>query len=134
MIKLVDEKTQLTFIKFNTEELKNQEELFFKINSWSDADNVKKFISNDTKVNDFLISFDNLFPNNPCGLYYSFEEDQPVGIIFLNDVNSTESIIEYIVVNPQMQGKGIATRIIKSITNNLEFSETLLRRNSDKIK
>lgn len=121
MIKFVDEETKLTFIKFNNNELKNQEEIFNQINSWSYADNIRQYITNNKKVNDFFIDLNNKTDNNPCGLYYTFENSQPVGVMFLNDVNYTESIIEYIVVNPQMQGKGIATRMIKSITNNLKF-------------
>ena len=119
---LKDKNTDLTFISYNKEDLKNQEELFNQINSWSNDENIKRYITNDTKVNDFLLNFHNLFySDNASHLFYTFENNQPVGVIFLTDIDLNESIVEYIIVNPNIRGRGIGTRMIKSLTNHLEF-------------
>ena len=57
------------------------------------------------------------------GMYYAYENDKLVGVVLLTHAEKGYSFatIEYIVVGPEAQGKGVGTRMINSIKSNPQF-------------
>ena len=72
---------------------------------------------------EYLIDFINTDDEGYEGLYYCFQKDNLVGIVYMCAPipPETHSNIEYLVVDPRKQGKGYATRMIASIKENPTF-------------
>ncbi|MGN0961207.1 MAG: GNAT family N-acetyltransferase [Christensenellales bacterium] len=119
MDKLFDNDTHLMWEKYD----KYHPSAFRKNNkildSWSSAPNVQEYISNEQPVSSLFLDFF----DDGCNIYYCFDKKILAGAVLISEpyFKDDNSTIEYIVVNPELQGRGIGTRMIKSITSNPQF-------------
>lgn len=125
-----DENTDLDWYEFDKpEDLENYAEVKSSVNGWK-SEGISKFILDETGIlDDFMSVFlpDFIVGNSKhahCYCYYVLDKNKkPLGItnISTNDESENVAYIEYLIVNPKNTGKGIGTRMIKSIISNPEF-------------
>ena len=98
------------------------------INDWHSPE-IRRYVVQDTPVADFMTYYIDYVvgrKNNivGCFCYYALDEDsKPLGIVEVstNLEYPERAYLEYLVVNPKMTGRGIGTRMIKSIVNNTNW-------------
>ena len=117
--KMLDKDNGLSWLKYDP----FHGEEFIKINdevdSWSYDSSIKKFISKYRPVSQYLITL--LGSRN--NIYYAYDNNNLAGVVLVAKPmpNYSFTTVEYIVVNPEMQGKGIGTRMISSLKSNPMF-------------
>ena len=98
------------------------------INNW-DSPAIHQFIG-DFSIADFMtVDFPMYMVGNKpdtehCYAYYAISDDgKPLGITDVSVVSSNPNAatIDYLIVNPSLTNRGIGTRMIKSITHNIEW-------------
>lgn len=124
MIELSDDKNYLFWKKYE-DGAKENFDIVFEIDSWSANANIRRYITEETSLHDFLLYTKE---NNTCnsvydGLFYCFEEEKLVGVYLISQSldSPNSSDISYLIVNPKMHDRGIGTRMISSIRENSEF-------------
>lgn len=99
------------------------------VNTWS-SPAINKYVADGIELDDFMNAFivytigDKKDTKLSCYCYYAMDDkDRPIGIVDIstNDNRPNEAYIEYLAVNPNMTGRGIGTRMIKSIIDNGEW-------------
>jgi len=117
-----DEKVGLSWERYDEADHSKSEwyaELNKQLNNWR-SENIKQYITYSIPVGDQMMAFLDI----NSGLYFCFENRDLVGVVFMTEPFNDEfdaSMIEYIVVNPDAQGRGVGTRMIKSIKDNPMF-------------
>ena len=142
-----DEKRELDWVSFNNINDPGCKEAIDEINSWSDNENIKKFIVDGMEVGNFLSRLyaqeDPAFMNYATDgkneevrdfLYFFYEKgkrDSLAGVTLLsNNFENDQVDVCYLVVNPNIQGKGIGTRFVTSLKDNLQ---TLTKRETNNV-
>lgn len=121
---IYDIETSLGWKKYNKsssdfESVMNDQKIDNIVDEWSKAPNVSSLlISGNSLVSMFHAGLGEY--NN---IYYAIENDDVVGVAMIREPsdNYDFSSIEYLVVNPEFQYKGVGTRMVASIKNNPEF-------------
>lgn len=92
---------------------------FNELNSWSSDKNIQRFISKKMSIDEV---FQNITPsvhdNNK--LYFCYDSNIFVGLICTSTPNNEidDGTIQYIVVNPNLQGKGYGSMMTSSVLHN----------------
>ena len=112
----LDKNTGLSWVLYDIKNGQKFEKINDVLDSWSEYPSIKKFITNGRPLSR---TFHNIlgWGNN---WFYAFEGEELVGSCLLHNPvpNYNFATIEYIVVNPKYQGKGVGTRMISSIRHN----------------
>ena len=142
-----DKERGLDWVSFEKAKEEKCKEALVEINAWSGTPNIDRFIVDGMPCGDFLTR---LYANsNPAFmdmvgvkqpekvedfLYFLYTEENPnevAGITYLNNKKIEDELaVEYLVINPKLQGKGIGTRFIQSLKDNMK---TLSKRDSNKV-
>lgn len=124
-----DENLSLDWVRVSVDNFKKFDWCFDELSKWSTSDSVKKFISSN-------VSLDKLFKyfyakrdgadssEDRRNLYFCFNKSSElVGLVYITaPLGKLESSsIEYLIVNPAFQNKGVGTRMIKSIGSNIVY-------------
>ena len=134
MKELIDNKTNLIIRNFTDDELIENSSIQNEINSWSDDEAIKEYITSNcvwtNKLFDYLFGLNNLLNNDDpdfSELYFAFDDNEELQAIFQlsKTQNKFTKAIQFLVVNPQTQNRGIGTRIFNSILKNSEFFKKL---------
>ncbi|MGN0961206.1 MAG: GNAT family N-acetyltransferase [Christensenellales bacterium] len=122
---LFDENNDLTWNRINLENLSYYQEQFKQIGEWSSNPNVQRFIASKTPLDKLFESMlpKNSSPNNFTGLFLCSNKEKLIGLIYTTSPlgEYKHTTIDYIIVNPELQGKGYGTRMIKSIKDNILY-------------
>lgn len=118
-----DQDTDLRWISITKDKFDEFANEFSQMNSWSSNENIQKYISSRTPI-DKLFKIMAPSANQDFitgGLYFAYENNDFVGILKTSEPfgNNSHATIEFIVVNPQLQGNGYGTRMIKSASKHL---------------
>lgn len=121
MGKFLDTDTSLQWKRFNSNNPKQFSSYNKIIDSWSSNAGVKKYITTSDPRPVTCMFMD--FLGEESNIFYCFEDERLIGTAFISGPysNTDSATIEYIIVDPKAQGRGLATRMIKSITNNPKF-------------
>ena len=124
-----DENTDIYWYETQTDDDKKEmQAITNKINKWQ-SPGIKKYVTDGLPVIAYLSAFtyseiyDNLGKIG-CYNYYALDENKtPLGIVEVStsSVLPNRATIEFLVVNPKLNGQGIGTRMISSIQNNTEW-------------
>lgn len=90
-----------------------------EVDSWSDNENIRKYISKRRPISQHLTSL----VNNKKNMFYAYANGKVVGVVLIArpEKDYEFATIDYIVVDPKIQGQGVAVRMISSIKDNGEF-------------
>lgn len=122
-----DKDTELTWLKYQKEN--SELEYIYKINelerivdSWSKDFLIDEYVTDGRS----LISMLHAYMGDLNNLFFAFEKENPVGVVFMCDAvnNYPYATIEYIVTNPKCRFKGIGTRMVSSIKHNPKMFTT----------
>lgn len=118
-----DRETKLTWERYSRKHAEDFEAYNNFVNLWSQDRGVKEYITHRMPLADYLLDFIITNDDNTENLFYCTTKDDLVGVAYITSPmdGDNRTHIEYLVVNPRMQGKGIGTRMIKSIKNNPEY-------------
>ena len=117
---LNDDKNGLIWKKFSSSQ--DDDKMIRDINCWH-SDNIKKYVNNYGALGSNIVARLGSMSN----LYFCQSGKDLVGLLHLH-FNSIEYAIEDIVVNPDFQGKGYGTLMIKSFRENPEFFGSIVLR------
>lgn len=118
-----DNNSNLTWKCVNTENISEFSQEFKLLNSWSSSKDIQRFISRTVPLDTLFEMFTPDKDNNTKGLYFAYDEKQFVGLIMVRTILSEEkqASIDYIITNPELVGKGYATRMISSAQNHIDL-------------
>lgn len=120
-----DQNTGLTFVKFDREHVENFTDWNAELDSWTADAGVQRFITGEAGTKLHNIFMDNILMDNYNheDVFYVFEQDSLVGAIYLSspDIYLRPAGFEYLVVSPNARNRGIATRIISSVKENMKY-------------
>lgn len=109
--------------------LAENEKYFEQMSSWASDKGIQKYICHSIPVDQLFRSFVEETDarrrgDDRCNLYFCFNEgDDFLGAAYISAPigQNKDSVIEYLVVNPNLQGKGIGTKMVKSITSFADY-------------
>lgn len=130
MKELIDTQSQLIIRNFTDEELKSNIKLQEIVNSWSDDEAIKEYITSNCIWGNTLFShlygLNNILNSddpNFSELYFAFDSNEQLQAVA--QISKTKSkfnqAIQFIAVNPNTQSQGIGTRLVTSIINHPEY-------------
>ena len=123
-----DEDLGLFWTRVTNENLSENEKYFEQMSTWSNSMGVKRFIASKTPINEIFREY--VVSEKPASmvgknnLYFCFDDNASfLGLAYMSSPmgNSSYSTLEYIIVNPEFQGKGIGTRMVKSISTYMDY-------------
>lgn len=119
---LIDSKRGIVWGKYNRHDSAVFSSLNKEVKKWSSQEAVKKYISGEFDLDSYLISFVGDDNCEEC-LFYAFVDGKLCGVVLISPPSncSDDSCIQYLIVNPALQGKGIGTAMIASIFENGKF-------------
>lgn len=94
------------------------------VNSWTNNEGVQRYIEFDKPI---IESFKDCLVENISheqeAFFYALVGDRVVGVMYMTSPNDAyrESYIEYLIVDPDLKGRGIGTRMICSLKSNPDF-------------
>lgn len=122
----VDNKTHLTWYQISNDNVDFHKDCFDELKNWSDDLSVRKYVAS-------RISLDKLFRDfvkrncgdlsSQSGVFFCKEDEKFVGVSMVSSPFglNKHSTIDYVIVDPSLRNKGIATRMIKSILSKPKF-------------
>ena len=118
-----DENNGLEWQRYNPSFPRHYEGYNAIVNSWSEDPNINRYLNFDGPLSDTFVELQSEDGLDNEGYFYAFEGDRLAGIVYITTPleQYEETSIEYIVVNPNMRKRGIATRMISSIKDNPTF-------------
>lgn len=120
---LNDEKNEISWERFQPEIANSYRRYNELVNSWSSNEAIQRYIHFDDDVADTMVSFLEIDKHNRENMFYAFDEGLLVGVVYITEPykDNDETYIDYLIVNPDMKGRGIGTRMISSIKANPKF-------------
>ena len=117
--KLIDEKNGLVWEKYDSKnwtKFGTQESV---IDEWSNDEGVRRFVSKRRSISQHLTSL----VTNKKNMFYAYSGDRVVGVVLIvrPEKDYEYATIDYIVVDPKLQGQGVGARMICSIKDHGEF-------------
>ena len=117
----VDKDRSLSWVMYDREESYMFSTLNKKVATWSSQDAIKQFITKDCDLDKYLLYITN--GDESDNLFYCFYEDELCGVALVTspDKNCDDTVIQYLVVDPAKQGRGLGTAMLSSIFSNGKF-------------
>lgn len=118
-----DKKNNLVWHSVNQSNVQNFENHFAEIDTWSSNNNIRKFIFSKMPLGKVFKESIPSKESTPTRLYICTKDKDLIGLTLLSLPmgNNNFSTIEYIIVNPNFQNMGYGTKMIKSISKNLDY-------------
>lgn len=105
-----------------TQTLKARDKYCSILNTWQDKD-IHKFILDDGNVGDLIKGMLDEEYSEYLACFATDSKNKPLGVAVISLPSNKTSTIEYVIIDPKQRRKGIGTRMLKSITENLiDFS------------
>lgn len=120
---LIDAKRSLSWVRYDKEESAVFAGFNRQLRAWTSQEAVRKYVSGEFDLDRYLLSLAIDEGSDIDGLFYCFTDNELCGVALVSapEGNSDETNIQYIVVNPNMQGKGLGTALLTSIFANGNF-------------
>ena len=120
---LIDTKRSLSWVRYDKEESAVFARFNRQMRAWSSQEAVRKYVSGEFDLDRYLLSLAIDEGSDIDGLFYCFTDNELCGVALVSapEGNSDETSVQYIVVNPNMQGKGLGTAMLSSIFTNGNF-------------
>lgn len=136
MRRFEDKEREIAWVRYEKAKEKECQKAIAEMNSWSDNPGIKRFIVEGMECGKFFAeSYASL--KNPAFMDYpGFKEPDKLNsfLYFLYDLNDSQNFfgatilnleedeldIEYLVINPSFQNKGIGARVLTSLKENMK--------------
>lgn len=126
-----DDRNDIMWVKVDDTNKHLHMSSFDLMKNWSSNENMRKYISKSMSIDELFMKFikkdDALGEvNSKINLFFCYDKDDNfIGLSYITAPlkQNDSSVIEYLIVNPEFQHKGYATRMVSSIINseNSEF-------------
>jgi len=92
-----------------------------EIRDWSTSSTIREYVSSKWSLDQLFGYY--ILNNKYDNTYFCYDDNRLIGLVYLSSPqNEMQDIrIEYLIVNPESQNKGYATRMINSITHNCNY-------------
>lgn len=125
---LRDKKLGLVWERVTYRNLDKHKSYFGELSDWSCDADIKKYVSGNFSLDklfmDSVTGYSKIKETNKFNLYFCCnKEGGLVGLVYMTSPigRNTSSTMEYIIVNPRYRGKGVGTKMVESVNNNLDF-------------
>lgn len=123
-----DEDLGLYWTRITNENLDENEKYFEQMSAWSDSMSIRRFIASKTPINEifreYVVSEKPASLEGKNNLYFCFDDSASfLGLAYISSPmgRNKHSTLEYLIVNPEFQGKGVGTRMVKSISTYMNY-------------
>ena len=123
-----DEDLGLYWNRITSDNIKENEQYFEQMSSWSGDAGIQRYIASRTPINklfrDCISSGEHSSIKGKSNLYFCFNDNADfVGLAYISAPigQNKHSTLEYIIVNPEFQRAGIGTKMVKSISTYINY-------------
>ncbi len=122
-----DENLGLSWNRITSDNLNENELYFDEMEAWSTDVGIRRYIASRVPIDQIFrgcVASDISTLKNKNNLYFCFNDNSDfIGLAYITAPmgENNHSTLEYLIVNPSFQNSGLGTKMIKSITNNIEY-------------